>query len=113
MLISVWCGPNWQTFVEGIVTRDEFPQDGLLVRILLYPEGSPAPAEDYRTGTDPAKPGGYTQIIDANAPHGGLWYVWIIDPQTHKRISDIATVKTDPKHVEEISCQSATVNFSN
>lgn len=68
---------------------------------------------DYRTGTDSTKPGGYTQIIDAYAPHEGLWYVWVVDPQTQKRVSEITTVKTDPKHVEEKSCQSATVNFSN
>ncbi len=108
-----WCGPNWQTFVEGTVSQDSQPKNGLLVRISMGPDGLPGPGNDYRTGTDPAKPGGYTQIIDANAPHEGTWYLWVVDPQTKNRVSDIAIVKTDPKHVEEKSCQSATVNFSN
>ena len=92
---------------------DGVPQNGLLVRISLDPDGSPAPANDYLTGMDLTKPGGYTQIIDANAPHGGLWYLWVVDAKTLQRISKIATVKTDSKRVEETSCQSATVNFSN
>ncbi|MBI5652051.1 MAG: hypothetical protein HZC40_16665 [Chloroflexi bacterium] len=106
-----WCGPNWLTFIEGTVTQGGQAKDGLLIRIALDPDGS-ALVSDYKTGTDPTKPGGYTQIIDANAPHGGLWYLWIVDPQTHKRISAIATVKTDPKRIEETSCQSANINFS-
>ncbi len=107
-----WCGPNWQTFVEGTVTQGGVAKDGLLVRISLDPDGSPT-WSDYKTGTDPTKPGGYTQIIDANAPHDGLWRLWVVDPKTNQRISEIANVKTDPKRVEETSCQSATVNFSN
>jgi hypothetical protein len=107
-----WCGPNWQTFVEGTVTLDGIPQNGLLVRISLDRDGAPA-WDDYKTGTDLTKPGGYTQIIDANAPHGGLWYLWIVDPQSHQRISQIAAIKTDPKRIEETSCQSATIDFSN
>jgi hypothetical protein len=95
------------------VLLDGIPQNGLLVRISLNPDGSPAPANDYVTGTDPTKPGGYTQIIDVNAPHGGLWYLWVLDPQTHQRVSANAIVKADPKRVEETSCQSAAENFSN
>ena len=107
-----WCGPNWQTFIEGTVSQNQIPKSGLLVRIAINPDGTPV-WDDYKTGTDPTKPGGYTQIIDANAPHDGLWYLWVVDPQTKQRISDIATVKTDPKRVEETSCQSATVDFGN
>lgn len=109
---SSWCGPNWQTFVEGTVSQNQSAKSGLLVRIAINPDGTPV-WDDYKTGTDPTKPGGYTQIIDANAPHGGLWYLWVVDPQTKQRISDIATVKTDPQRVEETSCQSATVDFGN
>ncbi len=110
-----WCGPNWQTFIEGRVTEDGYPVDGLYVRISLGPDRDPA-WTDYVTGTDPTKPGGYTLIIDANRPHEGLWYVWLVDPETQKRISDISIVKTDPIRVEDTekspgSCQSATVNF--
>lgn len=86
-----WCGPNWQTFVEGTVSQNQVPKNGLGVRIALDPDGTPA-WNDYKSGTDPTKPGGYTQIIDANAPHIGLWYLWVVDPQTNQRISDIATV---------------------
>ncbi|MBI5304764.1 MAG: hypothetical protein HY868_21700 [Chloroflexi bacterium] len=108
---SAWCGPNWQTFVEGTVIRDGVPQNDLRVRVSLERDGSPI-MNDYRTGTDATKPGGYTQIIDANAPRGGLWYLWIIDPQSQKRISEIAAIKTDSQRVEEISCQSALINFA-
>lgn len=107
-----WCGPNWLTFVEGTVTQSQTANNGLSVRIALDPDGS-AIVKDYKVGTDPTKPGGYTQIIDANAPHGGLWYLWVVDSQTNKRISDIAIVKTDAKRIDEVSCQSANVNFSN
>ena len=106
-----WCGPNWLTFVEGTVSQDGIPRDGLRVRVSLGPDGLPA-WNDYVTGTDSTKPGGYTQIIDANSPHEGVWYLWLVDPQTSQRISDIAVVKTDAKRQNETSCQSATVNFS-
>ncbi|MBI5034044.1 MAG: hypothetical protein HZB51_26275 [Chloroflexi bacterium] len=106
-----WCGPNWLTFIEGTVTQDGIQRNGLRVRVSQGPDGLAA-WNDYVTGTDSTKPGGYTHIIDANAPHGGTWYLWLIDPQTNQRVSDIATVKTDPKRQDETSCQSANVNFS-
>ncbi len=111
-----YCGPNWKTFVEGTLTEGGEPVDGLLVRISTNNGGDPA-WTDYVSGADPEKPGGYTQIIDANGPHEGLWYVWVVDPETKKRISEIATIKTDRVHVEDTakspgSCQSATIDFS-
>ncbi len=111
-----YCGPNWKTFVEGTVTEGGEPVDGLLARISTNMGGDPA-WTDYKTGTDPEKPGGYTQIIDANRPHEGLWYVWLVDPDTNRRISEIATIKTDRVRVEDTdkspgSCQSATIDFS-
>jgi hypothetical protein len=116
LVSNAWCGPNWQTYVEGTVTEGGSPVDGLRVRISQNYDGGPA-WQDYVTGTDPTKPGGYTQVIGANRPVGGLWYVWVVDPKTNKRISDIATVKTDPQRIEDTdtspgSCQSATVDFS-
>lgn len=113
-----WCGPNrGGTFIEGTVYRDGERVDGLLVRLSVNPGGDPI-VNDYRTGTDSTKPGGYTQIIGARGPRGGLWYIWLLDPQTKQRISDIATVKTDPTYVEDTdqtsgSCQSAVVDFAN
>jgi hypothetical protein len=89
----------------------------LLVRISQGPDGQPDPNDDYRTGTDPRRKGYYYHNIDANAPHDGTWYLWVIDPTTQQRISDIAIVKTDKERVEDSgnsagSCQSATVNFT-
>jgi hypothetical protein len=113
-----WCGPNQGiTFVEGTIYQDGDTQDGLLVRLAVNPGGDPI-VNDYKAGTDPSKPGGYTQIIGANGPRGGLWYLWVVDPDTKQRISDIATVKTDAKYVEDTdqssgSCQSAVVDFAN
>jgi hypothetical protein len=115
-VVNPYCGPNWKTFVEGTITEGGEPMDGLLVRISTNQGGDPA-WTDYVSGADPTKPGGYTQIIDANRPREGLWYVWIVDPETKKRISEIATIKTDKVHVEDTdkspgSCQSATIDFS-
>ena len=113
-----WCGPNaGKTFIEGKVYRDGDTVDGLLVRLAVNKGGDPI-VNDYKTGTDPNKPGGYTQIIGARGPRGGLWYVWVVDPDTKRRVSDIATVKTDPTYVTDTdqsngSCQSAEVDFSN
>lgn len=111
------CGPNVVTFIEGYVYDHGTPQNGMLVRISQGPDGQPDPNPDYRTGTDP-RAGYYFQDIDSHAPHGGLWYLWVINPATNQRVSEISIVKTDPKRVEDTdsnpgSCQSATVNFTN
>lgn len=111
------CGPNVRTYIEGYVYENNTPKNGVLVRISQGPDGQPDPNDDFRTGNDPRK-GYYFQNIDANAPHEGTWYIWVIDPNTQQRISAIAIVKTDAKRVEDTenssgSCQSATVNFSN
>ncbi len=116
VVTNPYCGPNWKTFVEGTVTEGGEPVDGLLARISTNKGGDPA-WTDYKTGTDPEKPGGYTQIIDAYRPHEGLWYVWLVDPDTNRRISEIATIKTDRVRVEDTdkspgSCQSARIDFS-
>lgn len=113
-----YCGPNGQTFVEGIVYENGTPKNGLLVRISQGPDGLPDPNNDDKTGSHLGRPGYYFQNIDANRPHGGTWYLWVIDPETKRRISMIAVVKTDPKRVDDTdksagSCQSATVDFSN
>jgi hypothetical protein len=112
------CGPNVQTYIEGYVYENGAAKNGVLVRISQGPDGQPDPNDDYRTGTDSAKPGYYIQNIDVHAPRGGLWYVWVVDLTNLQRISTIATVKTDAQRVEDTetssgSCQSATVNFSN
>lgn len=111
------CGPNVRTYIEGFVYEGSTGKNGLLVRISQGPDGQPDPNDDYRTGTDPKRNGYYYQNIDSNAPHEGTWYLWVIDPATQKRISEIAIVKTDKTRVEDSgnssgSCQSATVNFS-
>jgi hypothetical protein len=110
-----YCGPNFQTYVFGTVRDNSMVKDGVRVR-LSDGYGGPAMVNDYVTGTDRTKPGGYTQFINVNAPHGGLWYVWIVD-DTGQQISDIATVKTDAQRIEDTatsagSCQSAQVDFS-
>lgn len=92
-------------------------KNDLLVRISQGPDGQPDPNDDYRTGFDPKRKGYYYQNIDSNAPHDGTWYLWVIDPTTMQRISEIAIVKTDKERVEDSgnssgSCQSATVNFA-
>ncbi len=111
------CGPNVKTYIEGYIYDNGEPKNDLLVRISQGPDGDPDPNPDYRTGTD-QRAGYFFQNIDANAPHGGTWYLWIIDPSTMKRISTIEIVKTDPTRVEDTenssgSCQSAEVSFSN
>lgn len=110
------CGPNVRTYIEGYVYENNVPKNDVLVRISQGPDGQPDPNEDYRTGTDPRQ-GYFFQNIDANAPHGGTWYLWVIDPGTQQRVSEIAIVKTDPQRVEDTensagSCQSATIKFS-
>lgn len=112
------CGPNVRTYIEGYVYESGTPKNGVLVRISQGPDGQPDPNEDYSTGSDARRKGYYFHNIDANAPHGGTWYLWVIDPGTQQRISTIAIVKTDPQRVEDSdksagSCQSATVTFSN
>lgn len=109
------CGPNVRTFIEGFVYDGGVGRNDVLVRISQGPDGQPDPNDDYRTGTDPRK-GYYYHNIDANAPHDGTWYLWVIDPTTQQRISEIAIVKTDKERVEDSgnsagSCQSATVIF--
>lgn len=111
------CGPNVRTYIEGFVYEGSVGKNDLLVRISQGPDGQPDPNDDYRTGTDPRRKGYYYQNIDSNAPHDGTWYLWVIDPNTQKRISEIAIVKTDKERVEDSgnsagSCQSATVNFT-
>jgi len=111
------CGPNLRTYIEGYVYENGAPKNGILVRISQGPDGQPDPNPDYRTGTDP-RAGYFFHNIDANAPHGGTWYLWLIDPATMQRISEIEIVKTDPTRVEDTetssgSCQSAQVSFSN
>ncbi len=110
------CGPNVRTYIEGFVYENNQPKNDVLVRISQGPDGQPDPNDDYRTGTDPRK-GYFFQNIDINAPHEGTWYLWVIDPGTQQRISEIAIVKTDAKRVEDSenssgSCQSATIKFS-
>lgn len=111
------CGPNVRTYIEGYVYEGSTGKDGMIVRISQGPDGQPDPNEDYRTGTDPKRKGYYYHNIDAGAPHGGTWYLWVMDPTNMQRISEIAIVKTDPQRVEDNgnsagSCQSATVNFT-
>ena len=113
---NAYCGPNYQTFVVGTVTQGGNTVNGLLVRISTNMGGDPA-WNDYVTGTDKTKPGQYTQIIAAHRPLAGLWYLWLVDPTTKNRISDIATIKTDGTRVPDSntspgSCQSATINFA-
>lgn len=111
------CGPNVRTYIEGTVLEGSVGKNDVLVRISQGPDGAPDPNEDYRTGTDPSRKGYYYQNIDANAPHEGTWYIWVLDKDSLQRISEIAIVKTDATRVEDSgtsagSCQSATVNFS-
>lgn len=111
------CGPNVRTYIEGYVYENGAAKNGVLVRISQGPDGQPDPNDDFLTGTDKRK-GYYFQNIDANAPHEGTWYLWVLDQTTKQRISTIAIVKTDATRVEDTenssgSCQSATVNFSN
>jgi hypothetical protein len=111
------CGPNVRTYIEGYVYEGSLGKNDLLVRISQGADGGPDPNEDYRTGFDPRRRGYYYHNVDSNAPHGGTWYLWVIDPTTEQRISEIAIVKTDPQRVEDSgtsagSCQSATVSFS-
>lgn len=111
------CGPNVLTYIEGTVYEGNQGKNDVLVRISQGPDGGPDPNEDYRTGTDAQRRGYYYHNIDANAPHDGTWYVWVMDMASLQRISEIAIVKTDATRVEDSassagSCQSATVNFS-
>lgn len=111
------CGPNVRTYIEGTVYEGSVGKNDVLVRISQGPDGGPDPNDDYRTGTDPRRKGYYYHNIDANAPHDGTWYIWVLDKDTLQRISEIAIVKTDATRVEDSgssagSCQSATVNFS-
>lgn len=111
------CGPNVRTYIEGTVFEGNVGKNDVLVRISQGPDGGPDPNDDYRTGTDPRRQGYYYQNIDANAPHEGTWYLWVLDKDSLQRISEIAIVKTDATRVEDSgtsagSCQSATVNFS-
>lgn len=110
------CSPNVRTFIEGFVYENNVPKNDVLVRISQGPDGQPDPNDDYRTGTDPRK-GYFFQNIDSNAPRAGTWYLWVIDPGTQQRISEIAIVKTDAQRVEDNenssgSCQSAQLKFS-
>ncbi|MBI4673510.1 MAG: hypothetical protein HY741_17800 [Chloroflexi bacterium] len=110
------CGPNVRTYIEGYVYENNVAKNDVLVRISQGPDGLPDPNDDYRTGADPRK-GYFFHNINANAPHGGTWYLWVIDPTTQQRISEIAIVKTDPQRVEDSenssgSCQSASLKFS-
>jgi len=110
------CGPNVRTYIEGYVYEGSAAKNDVLVRISQGPDGQPDPNDDFRTGSDPRK-GYYFQNIDVNAPHEGTWYLWVMDPTTMQRISEIAIVKTDAQRVEDSensagSCQSATVIFS-
>jgi len=110
------CGPNVRTYIEGYVYENNVAKNDVLVRISQGPDGQPDPNDDYRTGADPRK-GYFFHNINAGAPHGGLWYVWVLDPATMQRISEIAIVKTDPERVEDSenssgSCQSAVIKFS-
>ena len=110
------CGPNVRTYIEGYVYENNQPKNDVLVRISQGPDGGPDPNDDYRTGTDPRK-GYFFQNINIGAPHGGTWYLWVMDPGTQQRISEIAIVKTDSQRVEDSenssgSCQSATIKFS-
>jgi hypothetical protein len=113
------CGPNVRTYIEGFVYENGIGKNDVLVRISQGPDGQPDPNPDFHTGDDKSKSAGYYyQNIDANAPHSGTWYLWVIDPANMQRISEISIVKTDPQRVEDSgnsagSCQSATVNFSN
>lgn len=111
------CGPNVRTYIEGYVYEGSVGKNGLLVRISQGPDGQPDPNDDYKTGTDTKRKGYYYQNIDSNNPHAGTWYLWVIDPATMQRISEIAIVKTDGQRVEDSgnsagSCQSATVSFT-
>lgn len=111
------CGPNVRTYIEGTVYEGSVGKNDVLVRISQGPDGGPDPNDDYRTGTDAKRKGYYYHNIDANAPHDGTWYIWVLDKDSLQRISEIAIVKTDPTRVEDNgasagSCQSATVNFS-
>ena len=110
------CGPNVRTYIEGFVYENNQPKNGVLVRISQGPDGQPDPNDDFRTGADPRQ-GYFFHNINANAPNGGTWYLWVIDPATMQRISEIAIVKTDAERVEDSenssgSCQSATIKFS-
>jgi len=111
------CGPNVRTYIEGYVYEGSVGKNDVLVRISQGPDGQPDPNDDYKTGTDTRRKGYYYQNVDSNNPHEGTWYVWVIDPATMQRISDIAIVKTDAQRTEDTgnsagSCQSATVNFT-
>ena len=111
------CGPNVRTYIEGTVFEGSVGKNDVLVRISQGPDGGPDPNDDYRTGPDPRRKGYYYQNVDANAPHEGTWYIWVLDKDSLQRISEIAIVKTDATRVEDSgtsagSCQSATVNFS-
>ncbi len=110
------CGPNVRTYIEGFVYENNVPKNGVIVRISQGPDGQPDPNDDFLTGSDPRK-GYYFHNIDANAPHGGTWYLWVMDANAQQRLSEIAIVKTDPERVEDTenssgSCQSAKVIFS-
>jgi hypothetical protein len=110
------CGPNVRTYIEGYVYENNQPKNDVLIRISQGPDGQPDPNDDYRTGTDPRK-GYFFHNINIGAPHGGTWYLWVMDPGTQQRISEIAIVKTDPERIEDSenssgSCQSATIKFS-
>lgn len=118
------CGPSrFQTFIEGIVYENGTPRNGVLVRISQGPDGEPDPNADDLTGehrdlSGARRNGYYFQAIDVARPRGGLWYLWVIDPDSRKRVSTISIVKTDPLFVEDTattsgSCQHADVNFSN
>ncbi len=116
-IMESYCGPNVRTYIEGFVYDGVTGKNDVLVRISQGPDGGPDPNEDYRTGSDPNRRGYYYQNVDSNAPHGGTWYVWVLDPTTMLRISEIAIIKTDPERVEDSgtsagSCQSAKVSFS-
>jgi hypothetical protein len=106
-----------RTYIEGFIYENGALKNDLLVRISQGPDGQPDPNDDFRTGSDPRR-GYYFHNINANAPHGGIWYIWVIDPATMQRISTIAIVETHSERVEDSdsssgSCQSATVSFSN
>lgn len=83
------------TMVKGLVkTETGQPLNGVTVRV-WWDGAGPQQAYSLPSGTDPTKPNGYWDVILAEGPKAGKWYVNVVDRETGRQLSEVVTVNTD------------------